>query len=117
MEMFKRRPPLNFDLTATDVRSASAVWGATTTASLKGKTHKKMKSEQAGVVLVPRETQEAQWMEVDIFFIKKIPFLLGLMLPACLSYDQEGGGCERRNRALPRTGEEPWIRSDGTPLL
>jgi hypothetical protein len=84
LEMFMHRPPLNCDLTATDVRNASAVWGATTTASLKGKT-RKMKSAQAGVVLVPRVTQEAQWMEVDIFFIKKIPFLLGLMLPVGLS--------------------------------
>jgi hypothetical protein len=84
MEMFKHRPPLNCDLTATDLRNASAVWGPVTTSSLKGKTHK-MKSAQAGVVLVPRVTQEAQWMEVDIFFIKKIPFLLGLMLPLGLS--------------------------------
>lgn len=84
VELFKHRPPLNCDITATDVRNASAIWGATTTSALKGKT-RKMKSAQAGVVLVPRVTQEAQWMEVDIFFIKKFPFLLGLLLPLGLS--------------------------------
>jgi hypothetical protein len=74
VELLKSSPPLNCDITPRDVRNATMVWGNPTIASLKGKT-KKQKSE-----LVPRVTQREQSLQIDIFFIKRIAFLIGVLV-------------------------------------
>ena len=66
-------------ITAQDILRANAIHGPSI-ASLKGKT-KKQAPTIAGVTLVPRITQIQQTLHVDIFFVKKLPFLLGIVKP------------------------------------
>jgi hypothetical protein len=84
VELLKSSPPLNCDITPRDVRNATMVWGNPTIASLKGKT-KKQKSAQASTELVPRVTQREQSLQIDIFFIKRIAFLIGVLVPLGLA--------------------------------
>ena len=74
---------MNSDVTAEDVHNADAIWG-TGIEALKGKTNKKA-SIAATSVLAPRVTQVQQILTVDIFFVKKIPFLMGLFIPLNLA--------------------------------
>ena len=48
--------------------------------SLKGETHKQA-STPASAVILSRVTQVQQMLAVDLFFMKKIPFLLGELVP------------------------------------
>ena len=69
----------NCDVTKQDVRIAYAIFGSCIP-SLRGKTHKRA-STPASAVITPRVTQVQQILAVDLFFIKKLPFLLGEMIP------------------------------------
>lgn len=83
IDMLKHAPPLNCVVTVGDVKNADAIFG-NSIPGLKGKT-RKMASAPAGAVIAPRVTQVQQILVVDIFFIKKIPFLLGVLIPLGLS--------------------------------
>ena len=74
---------LNCTVTKTDVRNADAIFGPSIP-SLKGKTTKRP-SVISPHVLAPRVTQVEQVLAVDIFFVKKLPFLLGVLIPLGLS--------------------------------
>ena len=65
----------NCAVTKQDVRNADAIFGSSIPA-MEGKTHKKA-STPASAVIAPRVTQVQQMLAVDLFFVKKIPFLLG----------------------------------------
>ena len=77
------RGVMNCSVTKEDVRRADAIFGSSV-ASLKGKTNK-LSSSAAAVTIAPRVTQVQQILAVDIFFIKRLPFLLGVMSPLGLS--------------------------------
>ena len=64
---------LNCAVTKTDIRNADAIFG-TSIPSLKGKTVKRS-SVPSTIVVAPRVTQVQQIMAVDVFFVKKLPFL------------------------------------------
>jgi hypothetical protein len=70
---------MNCPISATDVRNKDAAKGASI-AGLPGKTTKK-KSMSPGYVLAPRVTQMQQIPTVDIIFVKKVAFLLGVFTP------------------------------------
>ena len=70
---------MNCPVSATDVRNNDAAKGVSV-AGLLGKTTKKG-SMSPGYVLAPRVTQVQQILSVDIIFIKKIAFLLGVFTP------------------------------------
>ena len=67
------------DVTKQDARNADAIYGSCIP-SLRGKPHKRA-STIASAVITPRVTQVQQVLTVDLFFIKKLPFLLGEMIP------------------------------------
>jgi hypothetical protein len=69
----------NCPVTASDVRNKDAAKGVST-AGLLGKT-KKMKSVSPGYALVPRVTQAQQILSIDIIFVKRVDFLLGVLTP------------------------------------
>ena len=69
----------NCPVTASDVRNKDAAKGMSA-AGLMGKT-KKHKSVSPGYVLAPRVTQVQQVLSIDIIFVKKIAFLLGVLTP------------------------------------
>lgn len=71
---------LNCKTTAADVRNVLAAKGPSI-AALRGKTKRRASAAASGVVLVPRVTQVQQTLHVDIFFIKGLAFLLGIMAP------------------------------------
>ena len=73
----------NCDVTKQDVRNADAIFGSSIPA-LRGKTHKRA-STPASPVITPRVTQVQQILAVDLFFIKKLPFLLGELVPLGLA--------------------------------
>ena len=66
-------------VTASDVWNKDAAKGVST-AGLLGKL-KKMKSVSPGYALVPRVTQVQQILSIDIVFIKRVAFLLGVLTP------------------------------------
>ena len=66
-------------VTASDVRNKDATKGVST-AGLLGKT-KKMKSVSPGYALIPRVTQVQQILSIDIIFVKRVTFLLGVLTP------------------------------------
>ena len=72
----------NCPVTATDVRNKDAAKGVSVPGLL-GKT-KKRASAKAGYVLAPRVVQVQQILHIDIIFVKKVPFLLGVMTPLAL---------------------------------
>ena len=69
----------NFSVSASDIRNKNAAKGVSV-AGLVGKT-KKMKSISPGYVLAPRVTQVQQILSIDIIFVKKVAFLLGVLTP------------------------------------
>lgn len=75
---------VNCDVTSTDVRNADAIYGMSV-ASMKGKM-KKRSSSVATPILAPRVTQVQQTMQVDIMFVKEIPFLIGVLSPLGLTF-------------------------------
>ncbi len=70
---------LNCPVSASDVRNKDATKGVSV-AGLVGKT-KKHKSISPGYVLALRVTQVQQILSIDIMFVKKIAFLLGVLIP------------------------------------
>jgi hypothetical protein len=74
---------INCEVTPQDVKNADAIFGMSIP-SLKGKTPKRS-SVPAAPILAPRVTQVQQILTVDIMFIKKIPFLLGVLIPLGLT--------------------------------
>ena len=73
----------NSDVTAEVVHNADSIWGPAVQA-LEGKTNK-LTSIPAGSVIAPRVTQAQQILTVDIFFIKKILFLMSIFIPLNLA--------------------------------
>ena len=73
----------NCSVTARDVQTAEVIYGESM-ASLKGRT-KKRASVISSVQVMPRVTQVQQVLSVDIFFVKGLAFLLGVMTPLGLS--------------------------------
>ena len=69
----------NCAVTKQDVRNADAIFGSSIPA-MKDKTHKEA-STPASAVIASRVTQVQQMLAVDLFFVKKILFLLGEMVP------------------------------------
>ena len=67
---------MNCPISATDGRNKDAAKGVYI-AGLLGKTTKK-KSISPGNVLVPRVTEVQHILSVDIIFVKKVAFLLGV---------------------------------------
>lgn len=74
---------LNCKVTPQDVKNADAIFGMSIPA-LKGKTVK-LASAPAPPTVAPRVTQVQQILTADIIFIKKIPFLLGVLVPLGLT--------------------------------
>lgn len=73
----------NCKVTPQDVKNADAIFGMSIPA-LKGKTVK-LASAPAPPTVAPRVTQVQQILTADIIFIKKIPFLLGVLVPLGLT--------------------------------
>ena len=73
----------NCVVTKQDVRNADAIYGPSI-AALKGKTHK-LTSTPASSLIAPRVTQVQQILAVDILFVRKLPFLLGVLTPLGLA--------------------------------
>ena len=69
----------NCPVTASDVRNKDVAKGVST-AGLLGKT-KKTKSISPGYALVPRVNQVQQILSIDIVFVKRVAFLLGVLTP------------------------------------
>jgi len=74
----------NCPVTASDVRNKEAAKGVSN-AGLLGKM-KKMKSVSPGYALVPRVTQVQQLLSIDIVFVKRVAFLLGVLTPLGLGF-------------------------------
>lgn len=74
---------LNCKVTPQDVKNADAIFGMSIPA-LKGKTPK-LVSAPAAPTVAPRVTQVQQILTADIIFVKKIPFLLGVLVPLGLT--------------------------------
>jgi hypothetical protein len=74
------------DVTKQDNRNADAIFGSCIP-SIQGKTHKRG-STPASAVLTPRVTQVQQILAVDLFFIKKLSFLLGELVPLGLANEE-----------------------------
>ena len=111
----------NSDLTATDVRNAERIFGASL-ASLKGST-KQHPPMAATSTLSERVTQAQQVMHVDIMFVKSLPFLLGVLSPLGLTMcellkDRSAPSCSEALRrfvshAASRSFDIQEIRCDG----
>ena len=69
---------LAFSIVAYIISNGSSI------AALKGKIHK-LSSTPASPVIAPRVTQVQQILVVDIFFVRKLPFLLGVLIPLGLA--------------------------------
>ena len=70
---------LNCPVTTQDVLRAERIYGAPI-AALKGKT-KRMSSTISKATLTPRVTQQQQILHVDLFYVKSIAFILGVLTP------------------------------------
>jgi len=78
----------NCPVTPIDVRIAEATFGKSA-AALKGKMKKQKGAIAISVVTgVRRETQVQQSLSVDVMFVKKLPFLIGVLSPLGLSIAQ-----------------------------
>ena len=73
----------NFDVSARDFQIAESIWGMDR-ASLQGKTTKKA-SPVADVSIQGKVVQQQQILSVDIMFVDKIPFLVGVATPLDLT--------------------------------
>jgi predicted lactoylglutathione lyase len=111
----------NCDVSKQDVRNADAIFGLSIS-SLKGKTHKQA-STPAASVIAPRVTQVQQILAVDIFFVKKLPFLLGVLTPlglaVCIHIKNRTTSCIAAgirsflNTAASRNFDCVQLRTDG----
>jgi len=70
---------LNCPVTTQDVLRAERIYGAPI-AALKGKM-KRMSSTISKAILAPRVTQQQQILHVDLFYVKSIAFILGVLTP------------------------------------
>ena len=78
---------LNSSVTATDVRNAISIHGPSL-AALKGKTRRMTSTAARQQIVGPRVTQVQQTLDLDIFFVKQIPFLIGVLSPLGLNLCQ-----------------------------
>ena len=121
VDMIQSGGLLNCAVTAQDVRNADAIFGMSLPA-LRGKT-KKQASAIAKVTLAPRVTQVQQTMHVDIFFVKQLPFLIGVLDPLdltlCVHLKNRGVDCVRdglrafHSTAKSRNFDVVVMRTDG----
>jgi hypothetical protein len=83
--MIKSGDLQNNTVTVADVYRALKIWGPSIPA-LKGKT-KQTAPPKASMETVPPVQKETQILEVDIFFVQEIPFLIGVLTPMnyCMS--------------------------------
>jgi predicted phage tail protein len=95
IEMLNRGGLLNCPITAHDVRVAQAMFGRSL-ASIKGKTRRYAAAE-VKQVLAPRVTQQQQVLHVDLFFVKHLVFMLGVLTPLglrmCYHLTDKGVDC------------------------
>jgi hypothetical protein len=75
---------LNCKVTREHIMRQEAIYGKLI-ADIKGRTTKK-KSKQSKSVLGTLTVQEQQHMEVDIMFVKKVPFLEAMLTPADIGF-------------------------------
>ena len=75
---------VNCTVTKMDIRNADAIFGPSIP-SLKGKTAKQASAVSPNI-LAPRVTQVEQVVVVDVFFVKKLQFLIGVLSPLELSF-------------------------------
>ena len=94
---------MNNQVTAVALRNARKIFGLPT-ASLKGKTNHRIPAIST-VDLAARVTQVQQNLSVDIFFVYKMPFLLGLLSPLGLTLVEDLNG----DRSVDAVG--PAIRT------
>ena len=73
----------NFDVTARDFHLAESIWG-TDRSSMRGKTTKKA-SPVADIGVQGVVVQQQQVLSVDIMFVDRIPFLVGVATPLDLT--------------------------------
>ena len=73
----------NFDVSARDFQIADTIWGKDA-ASLQGKTKRKT-TREADITVNRTLVQQQQVLAVDIMFIDKIPFLIGVATPLDLT--------------------------------
>ena len=78
---------LNSSVIATDVRNAISIHG-TSLAALKGKTRRMTSTAARQQAVGPRVTQVQQTLDLDLFFVKQIPFLIGVLSPLGLNLCQ-----------------------------
>ena len=78
---------LNSPVTASDVRNAISINGPSL-AALKGKTPRKTSSAARPQIVGPRVTQVQQSLDLDIFFVKQLAFLIGVLSPLGLNLCQ-----------------------------
>jgi hypothetical protein len=73
----------NFDVTARDFQRADAIWGRDIS-SMKGKTMRKQ-AASADISVRPTVVQQQQVLAIDIMFIDKLAFLIGVATPLDLT--------------------------------
>jgi len=78
---------LNSTVTASDVRNAISIHGLSF-AALKGKTHRKTSTAARQQIVGPRVTQVQQTLDLDIFFVKQLAFLIRVLSPLGLNLCQ-----------------------------
>jgi hypothetical protein len=121
VELIQSGGIMNNVVIVQDVRYADAIYGMSLQ-FLRGKS-KKQAPTAARVSLAPRVTQVQQSLAVDIMFIKKLPFLVGVLVPLnltmCAHLKNRGVECVAVgirsfiNNAKSRNFDIVVLRADG----